>query len=80
MPIPLYDSKNAFHRDLAAAAEHAERLAANVVLKEAEHFTRTRARIRKALIDHGIARKIEALVARLIGVTLAVSVTGGDEG
>jgi hypothetical protein len=29
-----------------------------VEVKEAEHFTRTRARIRKALIEHGIAKKI----------------------
>jgi hypothetical protein len=79
LPIPLYDSKNALHCDLAAAAERAEALAAKVELKEAEHFTRTRARIRKALIDHGIAGKIEAMVARLIGVAPAASIAGGDE-
>ncbi len=42
---------------------------ARVELKDGEHFTRTRKRIRAALIEDGVAGRIEALVARLIGVT-----------
>lgn len=79
LPIPLYDSKNALHRDLAAAAERAETLAARVELKEGEHFTRTRRRIRRALIEQGLAGRIEAMVAELIGVAPAASVTATTE-
>lgn len=38
-------------------------------LKEGEHFTRTRRRIRQALIADGVAGRIEAMVAELIGGT-----------
>lgn len=79
LPIPLYDSKNALHRDLATAAGRAETLAKKVELKDGEHFTRTRRRIRQALIDHGVAGRIEALVARLIGVAPAVSVATDED-
>ncbi len=68
LPIPLYDADQRLHRDLAAAAARAEKVAAAVELKPGEHFTRARARIRRALIDHGVAGRIEAMVAELIGV------------
>lgn len=66
LPIPLYDSGNRLHRDLAAAAARAEKVAAKVELKDGEHFTRARKRIRAGLIADGVAGKIEALVAELI--------------
>jgi hypothetical protein len=56
------------------AAEKAEQLAALVELKPGEHFTRTRKRIRSALIEDGIAGKIETLVAALIGAVPMISI------
>ena len=67
LPIPLFDPANPLHTGLTKAAAKAEKLAALVELKDGEHFTRTRKRIRQALIANGIAGKIEALVAELIG-------------
>jgi hypothetical protein len=49
-------------------------MAALVNLKSGEHFTRTRKRIRSALIDDGIAGKIETLVAALIGTVPMISI------
>jgi hypothetical protein len=66
LPIPIFNPKEALHRRLAAAAERAETLAAQVELKDGEHFTRTRNRIRKALIENGIAGEIDKLVDKLI--------------
>jgi hypothetical protein len=37
-----------------------------VLLKEGEHFTRARKRIRDALIANGIAARIESMVAKLL--------------
>ncbi|MBW8268383.1 N-6 DNA methylase [Caldovatus aquaticus] len=67
LPIPLYDSALPLHRDLAAAAERAERVAARVALDEAAHFTGQRRAIRAALAADGIAARLDALVARLLG-------------
>lgn len=67
---------NPIHVALAKAAAKSEKLAAKVELKAGEHFTRTRKRIRQALIAHGVALEIEALVAQLIGsapVTIPVN-------
>lgn len=66
MPIPEYDRRVDLHRDLAAAAAVAERVAAAVPLKEGAYFTRRRRAIRDALAAHGIAGQIEALVTRLL--------------
>ena len=79
LPIPLYDPKVALHRKLAAAAERAEALAALVELKEGEHFTRTRKRIRAALVANGIAGKIEKLVSELIGAAPVVTLAPDTE-
>lgn len=75
LPIPLFDAKLKLHRDLAAAAERAEARAATVPLKDGEHFTRTRKRIRETLIVEGIAGRIETLVAALIGAAPAAKLT-----
>lgn len=68
LPIPLFDPTNPLHAGLAKAAAKSEKLAALVQVKEGEHFTRTRKRIRQALIANGVSGKIETLVAELIGV------------
>jgi hypothetical protein len=66
LPIPPFDPNSALHCDLAAAAERAETVAAQVEIREAEHFTRTRRRIREALRDDGVAARIDQLVAQLL--------------
>ena len=66
LPIPEYDRRIRLHRDLAAAGAEAEQVAASVPLDLAAHFTRQRRAIRDALIADGIARRIDALVARLL--------------
>lgn len=67
LPIPQFDAANRLHRELAEAAERAEQVAASVPLKAGEHFVRARQRIRAALQGDGIAQRIDALVARLLG-------------
>lgn len=66
LPIPKYDPKSLLHRNLAAAARDAEKIAAAVQLKEGEHFTRARRRIRNALRAESVADRIDDLVARLL--------------
>lgn len=79
LPIPIYDAKRALHVDLAKAAARAERIAAKVELKRGEHFTRTRKRIRLALIANGVAGEIEALVTALIGVPAPATLSPGPD-
>jgi hypothetical protein len=67
LPIPEYDRREAQHRDLAAAAGVAERVAASVELKEGVHFMRQRRAIRDALTADSIAATIDSLVSRLLG-------------
>lgn len=62
LPIPEYDDTDQVHRDLAAAAKHAEKVAAAVELKDSSHFTAKRRAIREALLADGVARTIESLV------------------
>ncbi|OQW77759.1 MAG: hypothetical protein BVN33_01665 [Proteobacteria bacterium ST_bin13] len=64
---------------LARAAVQAEKVAAKVELKEGEHFTRTRRRIRQSLIDHGVAGEIKPLVAALIGVAALATLSAGSD-
>ncbi len=66
LPIPEYDDKDPLHRDLAAAATHAETIAAAVQLTEAQHFTAKRRAIRAALAADGVAAEMEALVDALL--------------
>ena len=64
--VPEYDERQPLHRDLAAAAHAAERVAAAVALPEHAHFTRQRRAIRDALAADGVAARIDAMVARLL--------------
>jgi hypothetical protein len=66
LPIPEYDDTDLLHRDLAAAAAHAEKVAAAVELTDAQHFTAKRRAIRAALVADGVAAEMEALVDALL--------------
>ena len=66
LPIPEYDPADPLHRDLAAAAAHAEGIAAAVPLSDTQHFTAKRRAIRAALAEDGIAAEMEALVDALL--------------
>jgi SAM-dependent methyltransferase len=66
LPIPRFDAKTKLHRDLAAAAAQAERVAASVILPEGVKFQRARGLVRTALREAGVAGKIDALVALLL--------------
>ncbi|HKS88599.1 MAG TPA: hypothetical protein VJR70_04085, partial [Stellaceae bacterium] len=67
LPILEFDAREALHAELAEAAAEAERVAAAVELAEGMHFMRQRRAIRDALAADGIAARIDALVARLLG-------------
>ena len=66
LPIPRFDAKIKLHRDLAAAAEQAETIAAAVVLPEGVKFQRARKMVRDALAEAGLSQRIDILVARLL--------------
>lgn len=66
LPIPEYDDSDPLHRDLAAAATHAETIAAAVELTDAQHFTAKRRAIRAALAADGVAAEIESMVDALL--------------
>jgi hypothetical protein len=67
LAIPEYDRHQSLHREIAAAAAEAQRVAASVELKEGAHFMRQRRAIRDALAADGIAGRIDGLVGRLLG-------------
>lgn len=79
LPIPTYNPGLDLHQNLAKAAARAEKIAAKVELKEGEHFTRTRKRIRLALIENGVAGQIETMVAALIGVAAPATLSAGSD-
>jgi len=66
LPIPEYDDTDPLHRDLAAAATHAETVAAGVELTDSQHFTAKRRAIRAALAADGVAAEMEAMVDALL--------------
>jgi hypothetical protein len=66
LPIPEYDDTDPLHRDLAAAASHAETVAAAVELSDTQHFTAKRRAIRAALAADGVAAEMEAMVDALL--------------
>ena len=66
LPIPRSDPKNKLHLQLAAAGAEAEAAALSVELVEGEKFQRARKRVRDALIEQGIAAKIDSLVEKLL--------------
>ena len=66
LPIPRFDAGNPLHGELAQAAKKAEEIANAVEVKEDEHFTRARARVRSALAEHGVAAQLEQLVGKVL--------------
>lgn len=66
LPIPLFNVNDPLHRELAAAAARAAKIAASVPLKDNMYFVTARKHIRAALHDDGIAQEIEELVKRLL--------------
>ena len=66
LPIPEYDDTDPLHRDLAAAAAHAETVAAAAELTDTQHFTAKRRAIRAALAADGVAAEMEAMVDALL--------------
>ena len=62
LPIRRFDAANPIHGELAQAAKTAEAIANAVEVREDEHFTRARARVRSALAEHGVAVQLERLV------------------
>ena len=66
LPISRFDASVALHNELAAAAAEAERLAQAFELPDAVKFQRARKLVREALIDSGVAQRIDYLVARLL--------------
>jgi SAM-dependent methyltransferase len=67
LPIPNFDPSQALHKNLAAAARHAEEIAARVPLPLGIHFVRARQHIRQALREDGVAQRIDELVMQLLG-------------
>ena len=68
LPIPRFDAANPLHGGITQAAKTAEAIATAVEVRENEHFTRARARIRAALAEHGIAVQLERLVGEVFRV------------
>ena len=66
LPIPRFDAKIKLHRDLAAAAEQAEKIAAAVALPEGVKFRRARGMVRDALANARVSARIDALVVKLL--------------
>jgi hypothetical protein len=66
LPIPRFDTKIELHRDLAAAAAKAEKIASTFELPENIKFQRARGLVRNALVADGVAATIDDLVERLL--------------
>jgi hypothetical protein len=66
LPIPEFDNGSTLHRELATAAAEAEATAEVVALPEGDYRRKRRA-IRDTLASTGLAARIDALVAKLLG-------------
>lgn len=67
LPIPRFDAQEPLHLELAALAADAERVAASVDIDEADTFIKVRRKVRGALAADGVAERINARVAQLLG-------------
>jgi len=65
MPIPIYDSSNALHTDLASLALAAKHLVDGLELPD-QSFQAVRRRIRQALDADGLASSIDSAVTQLL--------------
>ena len=68
LPIPRFEDGNALHQELSAAGAEAEKIAASIELPEDIKFRRARGMVRDALAADGIAKTVDGIVARLLGV------------
>ena len=66
LPIPEFSARDALHGNLAELGIEAARIASDVPLDPTQHFTRQRKAIRDALLDSGLAARMDALVAQLL--------------
>lgn len=76
LPIPRFKDDDSLHAQLANAAAHAEKVAAEVVLPEYTGFISARQTIRMALRHDGIAQRIDRLVALLLFHDLSSNAEG----
>ena len=67
LPIPKFDLAVKLHNDLVDCARRAVVVAGSLPVPSQGHFTAFRKTIRGALIEAGIAKKIDGLVATLLG-------------
>ncbi len=66
-PIPKFDANDPTHAEIVALAARAEAVAALVPLSAGLGFVRARGLIRQTLVAEGVAGRIDALVAWLLG-------------
>ena len=66
LPIPKFSSTNALHQKLVRAAKHAETVANVAQIDESVHFISVRRKIRDALLEDGISKRIDQLVEELL--------------
>lgn len=66
LPIPVFDGQISLHRKLADAGLRAEAVTKLVEIPENERFVAARQRVRRALIEEGVAGDIEKLVEKLL--------------
>jgi hypothetical protein len=78
-PFPTFRKNDTGHLGIARLSETAERVAAEVELRETWGFQKSRRVIREALSEHGIAIEIDAAVAELLAIGLSsIPVRKGD--
>jgi hypothetical protein len=67
VPVPLYDPQDERHLELTALAEKAEELVASLELPQGIAFEAVRRRVREKLAESDTGRRIEEVVAALLG-------------
>jgi hypothetical protein len=67
LPIPRFDPKIPLHLELANAGADAEKAAAQVAIPDGMHFQTARRRVREALAEAGVSKRIDELVTGLLG-------------
>jgi SAM-dependent methyltransferase len=78
-PFPTFRKSDPGHIGLARLSKTAERVVAEVELRETWGFQKSRRVIREALREHGVATEIDAAVAELLAIGLSsIAVRKGD--
>lgn len=76
LPIPLFDHRDITHSALATAGQDAATIAGSVAIPAGATFQRARALVRRALLDDGVAARIDDLVETLLGPVRPVPIDG----